>query len=232
MSRLLNAVNCLYFPSCEDIPLDQLIDGDYEDLESYMDDYINSIQLSDQQIKLCKLMSKMGNDRNVYIASCDSTFIDELIVGLDYWSRIEGNRSISIILNLAYLARINRLLVDDDLLVRPLMRIIRWMYNRGIEVDIGLPLSYSFYPHTYDIHIINGCYPKYAEIVNMVVVMMSRMTNDRIAVIDRGVLTTKRRFNSDEADRLSELIRDYYNDRKVKVAKATRIIRAYNRSMS
>lgn len=227
MLRSIKTVNCLYFPPCDDIPVERLINvNEFDSIEEYMDYRISSIMLPLEQSHICNLMAKIGNNKNVYIGSYRSTFIDELIIGLSRWSNVRDNTSMSIILNLACNDYISHLLTNDDLLVRPLMTIIRWMSNRGIEVTIGLPLSHAFYPHTYDVHILDGDYDVVAAVHNMTIILRSRISLDRIAVIDRGVLTIKDRFNHNESVNINKVIINSYSN-----GNYSSIIRSYKRLM-
>ena len=231
MSRILQSVNCLYFPDSGTLPLSQILDtSQYRDLEDYMIKYISQLNLTEDQLKICRMMkTRVKNNHDVYIASCQGTFLDELIVWLNFWSQL-GNTEMNIILNLAYGATVHRLLRDDDLLVKPLFRIVMWMKNRGVKVTIGLPLAYGFYPLQYDIHVINGRFPDHAKSVHMIIALRSRTVRDKVIVIDQGKSSTRRRFDQQNEDIVNTIITDYCADKKVSPIKLKKLILLYKTS--
>lgn len=202
--------NCLYFPTDSNIPSNQLIDSDLI-LEDYMIDRSTSIHasMSHSQRKTCQLLtSTVKNDGHLYIVSCDDNFVPQLTVWLDEWSRIEGNTTVNIILNLAFGAEIHRLLPNDDLLVKPLFRLITWMKGRGVRATIGLPLAYGFYPLQYDVHVINGIFPEYSKVVTTLITLRSWTTRSRMMVIENSKLTVYRQ--PEDIDIINEMITEIY----------------------
>ena len=229
---MTQSVNCLYFPSECHLPLSQILDNDNQSLEEYMSELITRISLTDEQSRTCRLMvTTIKNGDRVYIDNHHGNFINELMIWLNDWSRITDNKKVNIILNLALDANIHRLLKDDELLVKPLFRIVRWMGDRGINLVIGLPLSYAFYPLQYDIHIINEYHNFRNTTPNMIILLRSWISKDKITIINSGRLIVRLRPDNNDIHTSNQLITNLFRSKMIRSDDRKRLLRFYKRKL-